>query len=618
MNVNKLVAMVAVVVIVVAIMPSAFSTSGTQIGTEHSNPATTLYGKEFIGNGLSIEMDYDDDEYTINNGQSDNVGLIVTDNSIIKFDPTDNNVYIYKGTETDSFTTTGTITASADILFGTSTGFVTDTTTLSITITPDLSYKLPSTITVTVGGVAYTSGTFVNGTYTMPISDITGAVNISVTCEEDTLPSATGAVTHDANNNDYYIIDGILYVTKGSGTGVTTQGSGVGSSLIKSLFGSSLPNAIVIDGSITEIKDYFASNIPSITKVVFRNGTTTIGGYVFYGTGVTSLVFPNSVATIGDMQGMTSLKTVILPENLGQASASFDGCTSLETVIIKSGTTQMNTTNTFRNCDIQTLVTPSTLKKVGISGFSGNTDLVGSAENIKVYINYYDSTGGNEWQKTFYFNNGVFPVGTYIGVPTVALTYYNAAWGNSGYNFVGVDTFPTIQNGIVYSTSIQYTTPATLTSLEITYDNKVVTITSSAGEKTLQNVNSMILLNKVITTSEYKVYSSSITSDYYTKNKELTFGLMGNGYIIKGSTQTLGTGLTITATTSTIIDDVIKKYNANTTPVTITDVTGTQYTILEKAVYETQQEKFPTMYLIISVIFIVVLCGLLVAFTKFD
>lgn len=166
--------------------------------------------------------------------------------------------------------------------------------------------------------------------------------------------------------------------------------------------------------------------------------------------------------------------------------------------------------------------------------------------------------------------------------------------------------------------SLTYTPDQPVIDLDITYEDSTITIESTGLETvTIDDVDSLILKNNVLPNSKYKIYSGNIASAYYDKGDAITFGMMGNGYVIAGTTQKVGTGLTITAASSTVIDNGIHKYNASTTPVTITGVTGTQYTILENSYNITQGDKYPTVYVMIGAIFIFMLVALLVISAKF-
>ena len=101
------------------------------------------------------------------------------------------------------------------------------------------------------------------------------------------------------------------------------------------------------DGVLTisgngKMKDYYWEDVPSwgnsITKVVIKDGVTSIGDYAFKDcTSLTSITIPDCVTNIGNSAfgNCTSLTSVTIPDSVTYIGASaFEDCTSLASVTI--------------------------------------------------------------------------------------------------------------------------------------------------------------------------------------------------------------------------------------------------------------------------------------------
>lgn len=187
-----------------------------------------------------------------------------------------------------------------------------------------------------------------------------------------------------------------------------------------------------------------------------------------------------------------------------------------------------------------------------------------------------------------------------------------------------VDFRPTESNVSIkygtYTDTLTGTYGTSITSMTLVYYNDTITITTNIETKTIQNVDKIYLINRVISSSEYYVYSGNIATSYYAhSDRVLSYGTSGNGYLFSGTTLKLGNGQTATAssTSSDTEFNGIKKYMSNTTPITISGVSD-QSTILEKSIKATNGETYHREYLIGGIALIVVLIGLCVAIFNRD
>jgi type II secretory pathway pseudopilin PulG len=129
--------------------------------------------------------------------------------------------------------------------------------------------------------------------------------------------------------------------------------------------------SINLPDSITTIKSTALGTCPKLTSIKIPSGTSIIGPYAFYGTGITSITIPNTVTTIqaSAFSGCRSLKSVVIPDSVTDiGDNTFNTCISLEAISIPSGVKSLKTA-VFSDC--------SSLKSVVIS--EGVTSIVNYA-----------------------------------------------------------------------------------------------------------------------------------------------------------------------------------------------------------------------------------------------
>lgn len=152
----------------------------------------------------------------------------------------------------------------------------------------------------------------------------------------------------------------------------------------------------------------FSSNT-KITKVTIPSTVTSIGYRAFYGCSkISSLTIPKGVAEVSDQafydsvkeliveEGMTvlpdnlserneNLEKVVLPSTLKKIGVScFEGCTALTEINIPDSVETIGE-RAFDNCAFEEITLPSSLKQIGIYAFSGTKiKSITLADNIDV------------------------------------------------------------------------------------------------------------------------------------------------------------------------------------------------------------------------------------------
>ena len=91
-------------------------------------------------------------------------------------------------------------------------------------------------------------------------------------------------------------------------------------------------------GTANITKQAFTSS--GVSKVILRNGVTTIGEYAFDGCkNLKEVTFPQSLKIIGRSAffGCTAIETITIPDSVTQIDPDvFYGCTSLKTAVIRA------------------------------------------------------------------------------------------------------------------------------------------------------------------------------------------------------------------------------------------------------------------------------------------
>lgn len=155
------------------------------------------------------------------------------------------------------------------------------------------------------------------------------------------------------------------------------------------------------DGSYSSDVPWYSSR-ENITKVVVKNGVTSIGNYAFYGcsslktvtiptsvtsigsdafyncSSLTNITIPSKVTSIGDyaFYGCSSFTSITIPDGITSISRSaFGACTNLTEVKFPSQLTSIEN-YAFSSCKgLTTLKFPENLKTIGDSAFRDCTNL---------------------------------------------------------------------------------------------------------------------------------------------------------------------------------------------------------------------------------------------------
>ena len=177
--------------------------------------------------------------------------------------------------------------------------------------------------------------------------------------------------------------------------------------------------SINIPDSVTSIGSSAFSDCTSLTSVTIGNGVTEIGGTAFSDcTSLTSINIPDSVTSIGGgtFWGCTSLTSVTIPDSVTSIDGNaFQNCTSLASVTIGNGVTSIGW-NAFSGCTSLTNITIGNgVTSIGFQAFSGCTSL--TSITIPDSVTSIDTSA---FADTAYYNdesnwnNGLLYIGNHL------------------------------------------------------------------------------------------------------------------------------------------------------------------------------------------------------------
>ena len=131
-------------------------------------------------------------------------------------------------------------------------------------------------------------------------------------------------------------------------------------------------------GTANITKQAFTSS--GVSKVILRNGVTTIGEYAFDGCkNLKELTFPQSLKIIGRSAffGCTAIETITIPDSVTQIDPdAFYGCTSLKTAVIRAKIETIGQ-ECFRDCSsLSSVSLTGSLKGIAYGTFQGCSSLV--------------------------------------------------------------------------------------------------------------------------------------------------------------------------------------------------------------------------------------------------
>lgn len=144
---------------------------------------------------------------------------------------------------------------------------------------------------------------------------------------------------------------------------------------------------VTIPAGIKEIRNCAFSNCPALKEITINEGVTSIGDYAFENTGITGLKIPSTVQSVGNniVADCKNLKEIICTNNENLRSIDgvlFDKGTLYaypigredSAYIVPSGTTEIGD-SAFKNCKLESVSLPETVKSVGNSGFENSEKL---------------------------------------------------------------------------------------------------------------------------------------------------------------------------------------------------------------------------------------------------
>ena len=221
--------------------------------------------------------------------------------------------------------------------------------------------------TVTYEENEYTVTAVENGTFKESPKLTSVSIPASVTELGETPFSACGkliAITVDADNPAYTIIDGLLY-DKAVTTLLACPGMKTG--------------AVVIPSTVTTIANAVFHGCASITSVTVPQSVNVVGKRAFCGCKkLTSITLPEGVTCIGDstFYNCTSMTSLMLPQTLTSIGAhAFYHCNLLKSIVLPNAVEDIGD-HAFNLCyGMTTISMPSKLKRLGYRAFDNCSKL---------------------------------------------------------------------------------------------------------------------------------------------------------------------------------------------------------------------------------------------------
>ena len=131
---------------------------------------------------------------------------------------------------------------------------------------------------------------------------------------------------------------------------------------------------VVIKDGVTTIGNWAFSECNNLTSVVIPDSVTTIGAYAFYACkSLTSVVIPGSIKAIGGVAfyACKSLTSVVIPDSVTTIDGwAFSGCESLTRIVIPNSVTTIGENAFSWCCNLTSIEIPSSVKAIGKEAFS--------------------------------------------------------------------------------------------------------------------------------------------------------------------------------------------------------------------------------------------------------